>query len=71
MQRFQVVCRAAGAVSELVVYAGQAHGFFNGPKRNDEVNELLFLALEAADSFLKERGWFSPDATLSARAFFA
>ena len=26
MQRFQVACREAGAVSELVIYAGQAHG---------------------------------------------
>lgn len=72
MQRFQVACREAGAVSELVIYASQAHGFFNGPKRNDELNEFFFLALEAADLFLRERGWISSsDDVPDARAFFS
>ena len=71
MQRFQVACRNLGSVSELVVYAGQVHGFFNGPRRGDNFNDYFFMALEAADRFLQERRWLSSDnGATGMRSFF-
>ena len=65
MQRFQVACQAKGSVSELVIYAGEAHGFFNMGR-----GEHFFMTLDGADLFLQERGWLSAPEGPTSREFF-
>lgn len=63
MQRFQVACQAKGSISELAIYAGAGHGFFNS-------GEHFFQTLDGADIFLQERGWLSAARPVPSRDFF-
>ena len=66
-----MACHNAGQPkAELIIYAGQAHGFFNGPMRDSEVNEYFFECLDATDIFLQELGWLEAARPVPSRAFF-
>lgn len=57
-KRFEEEMKAAGVKSELVVYKGQGHGFFNyGKDKNRWYNETV----QEMDKFLTSLGWISSD----------
>lgn len=61
-EAFRDSLQTQGVVSELVVYKGQSHGFFNHG-RND--NQFYNATVVASDKFLEKLGWLSGSPTLS------
>ncbi|MDA9779202.1 dienelactone hydrolase family protein, partial [Rubripirellula sp.] len=55
-ENFRDTLRNAKVKSELIVYEGQTHGFFNHG-RND--NRFYRATVIASDRFLTELGWLS------------
>lgn len=62
-ERFQKLSKAAGVESELYVYKGQGHGFFNA---NRDSGRWYRETTSAADKFLNHLGWLTGPPTLKA-----
>ncbi len=60
-EKFRDDAKALGIQSELHVYEGQAHGFFNHGRDN---NKWYVETVTAADRFLSELGWIEGPPTL-------
>ena len=58
-EAFRDRMRALGARSELIVYPGQPHGFFN---RDAGEGSMYDRTLADADAFLVSLGWLEPEA---------
>lgn len=57
-EKFQKEMKAAGVNSELRVYEGQGHGFFNHGKDN---NRWYNETVQEMDKFLASLGWIQPE----------
>ena len=60
-EKFQKDSQAAGLKSDLHVYEGQGHGFFNKKKGNDKWYKKTVIA---SDKFLVDIGWLEGEPTL-------
>jgi len=60
-QDFQARMHAAGIVSELMIFAGQPHGFFNYGRSD---NKYYDATVRAMDRFLASLGWLQGEPTL-------
>ena len=60
-ERFRDNCRKLGVDSELHVYEGQGHGFFNHGR---DKNKWYVTTVTAADRFLNRLGWIEGEPTL-------
>jgi len=60
-EKFQQEMRDAGIRSELMIFEGQPHGFFNYGKQN---NEPYYATVIAMDKFLASLGWLEGSPTL-------
>lgn len=56
-ENFQKKMKEAGVTSELRIYEGQGHGFFNHGKDN---NRWYDATIEETDKFLTSLGWLEP-----------
>jgi len=63
-ERFRDKMKAAGLDSELHVYEGQGHGFFNEAKGG---TENFLDTLEKMDAFLVKHGWLTGEGTEAQR----
>ncbi|QEG40043.1 alpha/beta hydrolase [Roseimaritima ulvae] len=61
-EKFRDDCKALGIDSELHVYQGQPHGFFNHGR---DGNKWYFATVTAADRFLNKLGWIEGPPTLT------
>lgn len=62
-EKFRDDCKAVGVKSELYVYEGQGHGFFNASRGGDKMYQATVIA---ADQFLEKLGWVEGPPTLGA-----
>ena len=60
-QDFQKQMKMSGLVSELMIFEGQPHGFFNHGR---DGNKHYYATVAAADRFLASLGWLSGPPTL-------
>ena len=69
-QRFQREMREVGSRSELFLYAGQEHGFFNHPDFKAQAAPTYFYqTMLETDRFLTSLGYLSGEPTLQAPRF--
>ncbi len=61
-EKFRVDSQAVGVASELHIYKGQPHGFFNAGKDGGKWYRKTVIA---ADRFLTKQGWLSGRPTLN------
>ena len=60
-EAFRDESRKLGVPSELHIYEGQPHGFFNHGKSN---NRYYLATVKASDEFLQKLGWLNGPATI-------
>ena len=61
-EKFRDTCKSLGIQSELHVYEGQGHGFFNGGKQG---GRWYRETAREADKFLRKLGWIQGEPTLT------